>query len=109
MSINSNLFRAYLEDRGEQSLYEKVKGVSLGKVVLFTQIYDQLDSQDSLDIINVVRWNKGVDEAKTIHEIRKDELLTLGSIRELLDLTSNREVEVLTDVVEAIDKYHEGE
>lgn len=103
------LYELYLEEAGHKNTYDKTKGFSLGHIVTFSEIYDLMaDEPNTLELVNITRGLAGMPQIAEVSEMKDKDFSVVSSIKELNTILNDEDVEVLTDVINKIDEYHDN-
>lgn len=104
-SKNHLLYELYLEEVDAPELFDKTQRYSLSHIVKFVEVYDQLrDGQTAKEILKIAT-GKVINEIEDMNDL---DFSTYSSIKNLYRNTTAIEVDILDEVVQKINKYHES-
>ena len=104
-SKNHILYELYLEELNAPEVFEKTSKHSLGHIVTFVEIYDKLtDGQTGQEIIKIATGN----DIESIEEMGDKDFSLYSSIKNLYRNVTSVEADILAEVINKIDQYHEN-
>lgn len=104
-SKNHMLYELYLTEAGAIDLFEKTERYSLSHIVTFVDIYDQLrDGQTAKEIIQIATGER----IRRIEDMNDLHFSIYSSIKGLYSKLNALEVDVIAEVIDKIDQYHEN-
>ena len=107
-STNHVLFELYLEKQGQTQIFDKIRDISLGQIVLFTKVYEVVSFGDSIEIVNEIRDEKGLNNISDIDEMDNQDFNSLKAMKALNEALETEEVPYVIKAVELIDEYYEA-
>ena len=104
--INLSLFEIILDQKGKSDVFDKYKGESLRNLLSAADIHSFVDLDNSLDILNQIRWSRAKSTVTDIQKVDPRELLDVKSVLNILKETDTEEMELLRQVFDEISEYH---
>lgn len=102
-SKNHILYELFLDEVGEEVIFDKTKSYSLGHIVTFVDVYEFLtDDQSAVELLKIATKR----EYESLEDVSNDDLNLYSSIRGLYSTLDSFEVDTVNSVIERIDSYH---
>ena len=104
--VNHTMYELYLQEDGFQDTCEKTKDYNLGDIKTYVEVYDDIDTGESFELLNLILWLNDEPSVESIDDADYQFLRKLRSIRSLESILEEQEVRAIKAAMDRINSYH---